>query len=90
MQGKRTKSNQQGREPPLTIAFIERSFAQPLAAFRVPTGLTPKSAKHEARKRRANERPRVGCCEELGRRMHAIAEDVAIGVFSKAKARLPT
>src|SRR5438477_6319988 len=32
----------------------------------VPTKLTPEAAKHEARKRRASERPRVGCCEELG------------------------
>jgi hypothetical protein len=31
----------------------------------VPTRLTPEPAKREARKRRANERPRVGCCEEL-------------------------
>src|ERR1041385_7220374 len=33
----------------------------------VPAKLPRERAKHEARKRRANERPRVGCCEELGR-----------------------
>ena len=32
----------------------------------VPARLTPEPTKHEARKRRASERPRVGCCEELG------------------------
>jgi hypothetical protein len=31
----------------------------------MPTRLTGEAAKHEARKRRASERPRVGCCEEL-------------------------
>ena len=30
--------------------------------------MTPESTKRKARKRRASERPRVGCCEELGRR----------------------
>src|SRR5436305_1367328 len=32
----------------------------------VPARLTPEPAKHEARERRTSERPRVGCCEELG------------------------
>jgi hypothetical protein len=32
----------------------------------VLTKLTPEAAKHEARKRRASERPRVGWCEEFG------------------------
>ncbi len=31
-----------------------------------PAELTPEPTKHEPRKRRASERPRVGCCEELG------------------------
>ena len=30
-----------------------------------PAGATRSVAQNEARKRRANERPRVGCCEEL-------------------------
>ena len=33
----------------------------------MPANLTPEPTKHEARKRRANVRPLVGCCEELGR-----------------------
>jgi hypothetical protein len=33
----------------------------------VPARLTPEPAKHEARKRRANERHAVGCSEELCR-----------------------
>src|SRR6266850_3590222 len=41
-----------------------RSGARGLHA---PTTLPPEPTKHEARKRRASERPRVGCCEELGR-----------------------
>src|SRR4051812_48350986 len=32
----------------------------------MPTKLTPDPTKRQARKRRASERPRVGCCEELG------------------------
>src|SRR6266550_1241621 len=33
----------------------------------MPAKLTPEPAKHEARKRRANERHAVGCCKELCR-----------------------
>jgi hypothetical protein len=33
----------------------------------VPAKLTPEPTKHEARKRRANERHAVGCYKELGR-----------------------
>src|SRR5205814_744574 len=33
----------------------------------VPTTLTPEPTKHEGLQPRASERPRVGCCEELGR-----------------------
>src|SRR5260221_648363 len=32
----------------------------------MPATLTPEPTKREARKRRANERHVVGCCEELG------------------------
>ena len=60
-----------------TLLFLhgsaQRSFAQPAACLHVPAKLTPESAKREARKRRANERHAVGCCEELGR-----AADLAI------------
>ena len=45
----------------------QRSFAQPTACLHVPAKLTLEPAKREARKRRANERHAVGCCEELGR-----------------------
>ena len=42
-------------------------FRSAARGLHVPTRLTPESTKHEARKRRASKRPRVGCCEELGR-----------------------
>lgn len=54
-------------EPPGCLTFF-RSAARGL---HVPTKLTREPTEHEARKRRANERPRVGCCEELG------GEDIA-------------
>jgi hypothetical protein len=41
-------------------------FRSAARGLHVPAKLTPKHTKHEARKRRASERPRVGCCEELG------------------------
>src|SRR5947208_4155548 len=42
-------------------------FRSAARGLHVPAKLTPAPAKHEARKRRASERPRVGCCEELAR-----------------------
>ena len=42
-------------------------FRSAARGLQVPATLTPEPAKHEARKRRASVRPRVGCCEELGR-----------------------
>src|SRR5437016_14607123 len=42
-------------------------FRSAARGLHVPAILTPECAKGEARKRRANERPRVGCCEELAR-----------------------
>ena len=41
-------------------------FRSGARGLRVPASLPPELAKHEARERRANERPRVACCEELG------------------------
>ncbi len=43
-------------------------FRSAAACLHVPTRLTRDSAKYEPRKRRANERHAVGCCEELGAR----------------------
>jgi hypothetical protein len=40
-------------------------FRSAARGLHVPAMLTAEPTKHEARKRRANERPRVGCCEEL-------------------------
>ena len=40
-------------------------FHSAATCLHVPTRLTRESTKHEARKRRASVRPRVGCCEEL-------------------------
>src|SRR5438105_4142309 len=47
-------------------------FRSAARGLHVPATLTPEPTKHEARKRRANERPRVGCCEELARIIRAI------------------
>jgi hypothetical protein len=41
-------------------------FRSAARGLHVPTTLTREPTKHEARKRRASARPRVGCCEELG------------------------
>src|ERR671919_67149 len=41
-------------------------FRSAARGLHVPATLTPEIAKRKARKRRASERPRVGCCEELG------------------------
>jgi len=43
-------------------------FRSGARGLHVPAKLPGESAKHEARKRRANKRPRVACCEELARR----------------------
>ena len=43
-------------------------FRSGARGLHLPGGLPPEPAKQEARKRRANERPRVACCEELGGR----------------------
>ena|SRR5436190_351851 len=40
-------------------------FRSAAACLHVPAKLTPEPAKHEPRKRRANERHAVGCSEEL-------------------------
>src|ERR1051325_3907840 len=42
-------------------------FRSAARGLHVPPKLTPEPTKHAARKRWANERPRVGCCEELAR-----------------------
>ena len=42
-------------------------FRSVARGLHVPATLPREPTKHEARKRRANERPRVACCEELGR-----------------------
>src|SRR5436853_5940939 len=41
-------------------------FRSAARGLHVPTRLAREPTKHEARKRRASVRPRVGCCEELG------------------------
>src|SRR5205085_11467145 len=47
--------------------FVALTFFRSGArGLHVPARLTAEPTKHEARKRRANERPRVACCEELG------------------------
>src|SRR5437763_3874198 len=48
-------------------------FRSAARGLHMPARLTPEPAKHEARKRRASERPRVGCCsEELARGRNAL------------------
>jgi hypothetical protein len=41
-------------------------FRSAARGLQVPTTLTPETTEHEGLQPRANERPRVGCCEELG------------------------
>src|SRR5437762_12961454 len=41
-------------------------FRSAARGLRLPGKLTPQPTKHEGLQPRANERPRVGCCEELG------------------------
>src|SRR5689334_10173615 len=69
----RGKDDERPLAPTALIRVSERSEASRPTFFRsaargphVPARLTPEPAKHEARKRRASERPRVGCCEEFG------------------------
>ena len=50
--------------PVLARLTVFRSGARGL---HVPDELTHEPVDHEARKRRASERPRVACCEELAR-----------------------
>src|ERR1041385_1136169 len=53
---------------PRYAGFARLTFFRSAArGLHVPASLTLEPTKHEARKRRASERPRVGCCEELGR-----------------------
>jgi hypothetical protein len=55
-----------------SLASIRLTFFRSAArGLHVPGELTREPTKHEARKRRASVRPRVGCCEELGRRAAA-------------------
>ena len=49
-------------------------FRSAARGLHIPAKLIPEATKHEARKRRANERPRVGCCEELGRFFASLPE----------------
>jgi len=41
-------------------------FRSAARGLHLPARLTRQPAKYKARTRRASERPRVGCCEELG------------------------
>jgi len=57
-----------GRLRVYSAGLVRLTFFRSAArGLHVPTKLTPEFAKREARKRRASERPRVGCCEELCR-----------------------
>src|SRR5947207_947139 len=46
-------------------------FRSAARGLHVTAELTRETTRREARKRRANKRPRVGCCEELARRIVA-------------------
>src|SRR5258705_4857 len=52
-------------------------FRSGARGLHVPTRLPREPAEQEARKRRAKERPRVACCEELGRPSHVRCVDAA-------------
>src|ERR1041385_1350590 len=45
-------------------------FRSAARGLHVPARLTRESTEHEPRKRRASERPRVGCCNELAAAVH--------------------
>ncbi len=53
------------KRPALDNRFHRTFFRSGARGLHVPAGLAPEATKHEARKRRTNERPRVACCEEL-------------------------
>ena len=61
----KTKKQSAKRRPALDNRFHRTFFHSADRGLHVQAKLTPEPTKREARKRRANERPRVGCCEEL-------------------------
>src|SRR5689334_5320890 len=61
----KTEKQSAKRRTALDNRFHRTFFRSAARGPHVPARLTPEPAKHEARKRRASERPRVGCCEEL-------------------------
>ena len=62
----KTKKQSAKKRTALDNRFHRTFFRSAARDLHMPAALTPELAKHEARKRRADERPRVGCCEELG------------------------
>ena len=83
---------------PTSLICAERTFWRAVGPtfFRsgargrhVPARLTTDATKHEARKRRANERPRVACCEELaGRPLRADRELLLVSELSASAAEI--
>src|SRR5436190_661593 len=63
----KTKKQSARKRTALDNRFHRTFFRSGARGLHVPIELPPEPVKREARKRRANERPRVACCEELGR-----------------------
>ena len=59
----RTEKQSAKKRTVLDNRFHRTFFRSAARGLHVPTTLTHEVAKREARKRRASERPRVGCCE---------------------------
>jgi len=77
--------------PPISgLSFLsaQRPFTQPTACLHVPTALTLKPTKREARKRRTNERHAVGCCKGVVPRAALSRTIPAAGATSSASNRV--
>src|SRR5689334_4227692 len=62
----KTEKQSAKRRTALDNRFHRTFFRSAARGLHVPARLTRESTKREARKRRASERPRAGCCEGLG------------------------
>src|SRR4051812_45695022 len=60
----KTKKQSAKKRTALDNRFHRTIFRSVARGPHVPDKLTPEPAKHEGRKPRASERPRVGCCKK--------------------------
>ena len=72
----------------IILALVRLTFFRSAArGLHTPAARRAASRKNEARKRRASERPRVGCCEELGGAVLEVERSAAarLGIGSKSE-----